>query len=415
MAAGIPISVAVIGATFLALAVAGGAPLALVPQQMFIGGDSFPLLAVPFFIFAGCIMHVGGSTERLVALAQALVGRLRAGFGMVAIVTAMFFAGISGSAVADTSAVGGVLGPAMIERGYRRGLVASLLASAGAIGPIIPPSIIMIVYGSITDLSIGALFLGGFAPGILIGMGLMGITYIYSFMYPEMSRGARMGWGELRRAAWRAAPSLMLPIVVIGGILGGVFTATEAGAVACVYALAIGALVHRKLSLASLWSALVETAETTGVVMLLIVASLAFGWLLSQNRFEIVFERAVVTLSFGSSGVALAIVIIMLLMLGFFFEVMAAAIMLAPTLHAVGLKLGYDPIHFGLVVVVALMIGAVTPPVGVLLFLGCRIANTTLVEAWKFVYPYTFAMVAVLFLIAYVPWIVLFLPKLLMR
>ncbi len=409
---GLPIPVAILGSSLFTLWLSASAPMTLVPQQMFLGADSFPLLAVPFFILAGKLMHVGGCTRRLVALAQALVGHMRASLGMISIVAAMFFAGISGSAVADTSAVGGVMAPAMIAQGYKRGLVACLLASAGAIGPIIPPSIIMIVYGSITHLSIGALFLGGFIPGVLIGLALMAITFLYSLKYKEMAIGTYTPWAGVWKQAGGASLALLLPVLVVGGILRGVFTATEAGVVAVLYALVLSLFVYRELPISSLKSAFIETGETTGVVMLLLVASMSSGWILSQNRFDEWAINFIKSLSFGNSHLVLALVIAFLLILGCFLEVMAAAIMLAPTLQTLCVQMGWDPIHFGVVVVVTLMIGAVTPPVGILLFLGCRIVDITLEEAWKFVYPFVFAMIVVTYLCAYVPGLVVFLPNL---
>ncbi len=217
------------------------------------------------------------------------------------------------------------------------------------------------------------------------------------------------------KQAGEASLALLLPFIVVGGILKGIFTATEAGVVAVLYALLLSLFVYRELSISSLKSALIETGETTGVVMLLIVTSMSLGWILSQNRFDEWAINLIKSLSSGNSHVALALVIAFLLIFGCFVEVMAAAIMLAPTLHSLGLQMGWDPIHFGVVVVVTRMIGAVTPPVGILLFLGCRLTNINLEEAWKFVYPFVFAMIVVTYLCAYVPVLVLFLPHLFFR
>jgi len=261
MVVGMPVALAMGLSAFVVVLLKGDINPIVMAQRMFVGVDSLPLLAIPYFILAGALMEMGGISLRLVRFASTLVGHIRGGLGMVTVVASMIFAGISGSAAADTSAIGSIMMPAMIRRGYKRGFVVVLQASAGTIGPIIPPSILMIIYGSMTGLSVGRLFMAGLIPGILIGVSLMTLTYYYA-RRDNYEGETRATWGETAKAAWQALPAMALPIVIIGGILGGIFTATEAGVTAVVYALIVGFFVYRELKLRDLPRILANAAMT---------------------------------------------------------------------------------------------------------------------------------------------------------
>ena len=410
MVVGMPVALAMGLSAFLVVLLKGDIDPIVMAQRMFVGVDSLPLLAIPYFILAGGLMEVGGISLRLVRFASTLVGHVRGGLGMVAVVASMIFAGISGSAAADTSAIGSIMMPAMIRRGYKRGFVVVLQASAGTIGPIIPPSILMIIYGSMTGLSVGQLFMAGLIPGILVGVSLMALTYYYA-RRDGYEGEARATWGDTAHAAWQALPAMALPLVIIGGILGGIFTATEAGVTAVVYALIVGFFVYRELKLRDLPRILANAAMTSFGLLFIVANAAMFGWVLAREEFPRLTVGFLASLT-NDPRVILLLVILFLLAVGCFVETISAMIILVPMLFATGAAYRIDPIHFATMIVILLLIGTITPPVGILLYLTCAMTKTPISEALKYITPFVIAMLAVVLLVAYIPEISLFVPRL---
>ena len=410
MFVGMPVALAMGLSALVVVLLKGETSPLVMAQRMFVGVDSLPLLAIPYFILAGALMEEGGISLRLVRFASTVVGHIRGGLGMVAVVASMIFAGISGSAAADTSAIGSIMMPAMIRRGYKRGFVVVLQASAGTIGPIIPPSILMIIYGSMTGLSIGRLFLAGFIPGVLIGLSLMALTYYYACRdgYEGESRAS---WRDTLVATWEALPAMALPVVIIGGILGGIFTATEAGVTAVVYALLVGFFVYRELKLRDLPRILANAAMTSFGLMFIVANAAMFGWVLAREEFPRLTVGLLTSLT-NDPDVILLLVIVFLLLVGCFVETISAMIILVPMLFTTGAAYRFDPIHFAMVIVILLLIGTITPPVGILLYLAAAMTKTPISETLKYIFPFVLAMLAVVILVAYVPQVSLFVPNL---
>lgn len=394
--------------------VAGGAPIPLVvvPQRMLVIIDSFPLMAVPYYILAGELMERGGISLRLVNFAAALVGRVRGGICLVAVLSSMIFAGISGSGAADTAAIGSLTIPAMIKKGYPPGWVAALQGVAGAIGPIIPPSIVMLIYASIANQSPARMFLGGIVPGVLIGLGLMTVAWVYSVRHGFGAEAAATP-REVLRTTVDAAWALVSPAIILGGIFTGVFTATEAGVVAVVYALLVGTCVYRELRWADLPAALVRAALTTTIVMFIVAASGIFGWLLAAAKAPLLAAEFLQTLT-TSPFLVFLIVIAFLLVVGGLMEEAASIIILVPVLHPMAQRFGIDPLHWAVILSMTLVVGAVTPPVASFLFISTALAKTTLGEASRNVWMFLAIMVGVILLCVVFPGLILFLPRWLM-
>ncbi len=404
---GMPVAFAMAIAAVLTLLSLGDVSLLLVPQRMYLSLNSFPLLAVPFFILAGELMNVGGITKRIVAFAGALVGHFRGGLGHVNVVANMIMAGVSGSASADAVAIGSVMIPAMIQAGYPAPFAAGLTASAATIGPIIPPSIVMVIYGSMTGVSIGAMFLGGIIPGVLIGFGLMGIVWLYAKRrgWPREARvTGREVWRRFRDAFWALLP----PFIIVGGILSGVFTATEAGVVACLYSGFVGFVVYRELTWEKLWNILLNAAITTSVPMIIVAGASVFGWVLARQRFANMMVDFVIDLT-TSPLVAYLIIVAILLFIGLFVEALAAILIFVPVLLPIGQRFGFDPVHYALVIIIAMLIGTVTPPVGLQLYIASAISRVPVPKV--VVWPFVGAMTAVLILIVLLPATVTWIPN----
>ncbi|BCV24145.1 TRAP transporter large permease [Gelria sp. Kuro-4] len=405
----VPVGVALGMASTAALLFAGTMPIALISQRMYSAMDSFPLLALPFFLLAGKLMEHGGISTRLVRFASSLVGHIRAGIAMVSVVTSMFFAGISGSAVADTAAVGGVLIPAMLGKGYDKDYAAAVQATAGSIGVIIPPSVPMVIYGVTAGVSIGNLFLGGFIPGVLVGLSLMAVAYFIGGQrgYAGDPRATlAQVWQSFKESVW----ALVMPVIILGGILGGIFTPTEAAAIAVVYAAFVGFFVYKGLTLEKLPDILIETVVGTGTIMLIIGTASLFAWILTSARVPQMIGEAFLGIS-RSSTVILMLINVLLLIVGTFIETNAAIIMLAPILLPLVKTMGVDPVFFGVMMVVNLAIGMATPPVGVTLFVVCSITKRTIREIFPTVLPFLGAMIAILILITVFPSLVTFMPS----
>jgi C4-dicarboxylate transporter DctM subunit len=407
----IPIAISIALASIAAILVKGNIPLVVVVQKMFTATDSFPLMAVPFFILAGSLMEYGGISRRLVDFANTIVGRLSGGLALVSIIASMFFGAISGAAAATVAAIGTILIPAMIRRGYDRGFATAVQATAGTLGVMIPPSIPMVIYGVLTGVSIGALFIGGILPGILVGISLMLVAYKIS-----KDRGykgdEKVGFNKILMAFKDAILALLMPVIILGGIYGGVFTPTEAAVVAVVYGFIIGFFVYKELKLKHLKDILTNTVVSTAMIMFIIATASVFGWLLASEQIPQVVANAMLSLS-RNPIVILALINILLLFIGTFMETVAAIIILVPVFLPVITQIGIDPLHFGLIIVVNLAIGMVTPPLGVCLFVGCGIANIKLEDITRAVWPFLIVMIVDIILITYIPAISTFLPKML--
>ena len=388
----------------------GKVPLYLIPQRMFTGVDSFVLMAIPFFMLAGELMDATGILDRMLKFADALVGRIRGGIAHVNVVAGMILSGVSGSAVADASAIGSALLPVM-KKEYGIDFGAGVVSGAAALGPIIPPSIPMIIYAASTSgMSVAALFLSGVVPGLLIGLGMMVTIYIIARMRKYPVRKERLGAREFFARTKRAIPTLVMPIVVLGGILGGVFTATEAGVVAVVYALIFGFFISKELKLHHIPPALLKAGVTTSVVFLLIATANAVSWLVTTQQVPALMSAYLKSIS-PSPLLYLLIVNIFLLIVGCLMETAAALIMLVPILAPIAASYGIDPLHFGFVVVMNLVIGLITPPVGVVLFVVGGLANISMERVVRAVWPHLIWQLVVLALVTYFPELSLWVPR----
>jgi len=376
---------------------------ALFPQRMFGMLDTYALLALPFFILAGSVMSHGGLSLQLVRFARTLVGHLRAGLCHAAVVSSMVFANVSGSSTADASAIGSVVIPTMKRAGYRPGFAAALLACTGTIAAIIPPSMVMVVYGSMAQVSIGGLFLGGILPGFLIGLFMMITIKIHTYLpgFPELREtSGRLDFCEAWRALIEVWPALLAPVVIIGGILTGVFTATEAGVVACFYAFLVSKFVYKQLRFRDLPRIFLDAAVTTSMVSGIIAMAGGFGWLLQYLQFNELAIGLLTSVTTSKTGLLLLLAVTMLV-LTMFVESMAILIIFVPVAAYIGSAAGADPFQLGLIMVMANQIGSTTPPVAVLLFVTTSIAETTYDQTVRFVLPFILVEVLVLALVVF--------------
>jgi len=390
----------------------GGFSLAILPQMVFSGLAHFPYLAVPLFVLAGMLMETGGISKRIVDLANALVGHIRGGMGMVVMVATIFFSDISGSSAADTAAIGSVMIPPMKKRGYDASFAAALVTAAAGMGVLIPPCLTMVVFGSLTNTSIGALFLAGFVPGISMGLILMLLTYIIA-RKKNLPREKRATLWELLVAVKRSLLSLFMGVIILGGIILGIFTATEAAAVAVVYGFILSVVVYREIKLSQLPEILWKSAAISGVVMLVVGISYAFGWVMAREMIPMKLAAFMADIP-GGKYVFLLAVNILLLAMGMFFDASLSVIIVVPIIFPVAVSLGVDPVHFGTFVVMNLGIGFTTPPFGISLIIASSIAKIPLTSIVKPILPYIMTMIGFLLVITYVPWFSLVLPRLFM-
>lgn len=407
---GVPISFS-LGLVSLGQIVANGLPPMIVIQRMFTGADSIALIAIPLFILAGELMFQGGMSKRLVNFADALIGHFPSGLAMVSILACMFFAAITGSAIAATAAIGGIMIPLMVERGYEKEFCAPLLACSGSIGPIIPPSIPLLIYGVLANVSVAKLFIGGFVPGIIMGMALMIYSYIVGKKRNYKGRSEKAPNSEIISTAKDAFLALLMPIIIIGGIMSGKFTATESGAIAVFYALVVGAFVYRELKFENMYSVLVNCAKSTGQVLIVVAFASLFTWVITVDQIP-QQVGAFLAANISNKFMMLIVINIILLIAGTFIDTTSAIVIFAPLFIPLVSALGIDLIHFGLIMAVNLTIGMCTPPLGVCLFVSGAIAKVSLKEQMRDLGPMLTVLIIVLLMVTYIPQTVLFLPNL---
>ena len=397
----VSIAVSIGGAAILGIALFDSDKLILVPKEMFTAIDRFPLAAVPFFILAGNLMETGGISRRLVNFAKSLVGGVQGGLPMSCVLTCMIFAAVSGSSVATTFAIGSILIPALIKHGYPVGYAAALQATSAELGVIIPPSIPMILFGVSAEVSIGELFVAGVGPGLLIGGALMLFVHLYC-RYTGLGKNDGDGRLGVGRATREAAWALLMPVIILGGIYGGIFTPTEASVVAVFYALVVGMVVHRELGFKALGPVLRKSVISSAVIMFIIANAGLFAFLITRAGIPDAIG-AWLTSVLQSPAWFLLGVNAALFVIGMFIETSAAIIVLAPILVPVAMHFGVDPVHFGTIMVVNLALGMITPPFGVNLFAACTVARISLDKIVKDLIPFVLVIIACLMLVTYVP------------
>ena len=414
---GVPVAFVLGIATTIYLITAEAMPLSSIPQRIFAGLDQFVLMSIPFFILSGALMNEAQLTGRLIQFANHLVGRWRGGLAQANVLASIFFGGITGAATADVAALGPILIPAMEKQGYRRDFATAVTVASSLCGPLIPPSIPMLVYGISSGASIGALFLAGVTPGVAIGLAMLVLNrYLLRDMPPQSSAAETTSWlvkGRDFLASLRIAlVALMMPVIIVGGVVGGIVTPTESSVVAVLYAMAVG-IAMRTLKLRVMWELIAGAAIVSATIMLIVAAANLLGWVLAFERIPQAVASAFLALT-DQGWVFLILVIILLLIVGLFLETSGAIIILTPVLLPAAEAYGFDPVHFGVVMVFGLVIGLLTPPVGLCLFVGCSIGNVTMAQLTRAVLPYLALLIVAYVFFAFVPAASLWLPNLLM-
>ncbi len=399
-----PIAVALGLASVSYLAIADLAPMMIVAQRMVAGIDSFTLLAIPLFLLAGMLMVHGGLAPRIVDFCAALVGRSTGGLAIVMIAACMLFGSLSGSGVADVLAIGTMMLPSMKQRGYHPGFSSAALGCAGSLGTVIPPSIVLIVYGTATNTSVGQLFVGAIIPGLLLGLSLMAVAWWIS-RRNDWRGGEPASLRVIGRSFVAAVPALIAPLIIVGGIRVGIFTPTEAAGAGVVYALLIGGVFYRSLTWRQIKFILADTTEMTGSILLVIASASVFGWILAAERVPQLAVNGIVALT-DSPLLAMMLMMLVVLMLGTFMESLAIILILAPVFLPVLDAYAIDPVYFGILLTVNLAIGANTPPLGIDLMAACRTAGIPMSAAFRHLLPFLGAMIAVLILLLVFPQIV---------
>ncbi|RUR57261.1 TRAP transporter large permease [Vreelandella populi] len=408
---GMPIAFA-LGIASTAYLLMEGISLTIVPQRMYAGIDTFVLLCIPGFVLAGNLMNVGNITEHIVRFSNALLGHIRGGLGLANVGGSMIFGGISGTAVADSASIGSVMIPGMAKAGYDKPFAAAVTAASSTVGPIIPPSVPMIIAGSLSGISVGRMFLAGAVPGLLMGVAMMVTVYILAVRrgYPKEKRVPVL---QLLREAKTAFWALLMTVIILYGIIGGFFTPTEASIVASLYALVVGMYVYKGLTWRKLPSILVDTVLTSSALLLMVGLANLFGWILTSEQIPQMIATLILSIS-ENPLIVLLILNLILLFVGAFMETIAALIILFPALVGVATGVGVDPVHFAVIAVLNLMIGLTTPPVGVCLFVVAGIGKLPMLTVARAIVPFLLCNLAVLMLVTYVPAISLWLPNLLM-
>jgi tripartite ATP-independent transporter DctM subunit len=389
-----------------------GMPIAAILNQMFTGINSFPLLAVPFFMILGSLLNEGGITDRLLKFSNAWVGHIKGGLGHVNVLVSMLFAGLSGSSAADTSGIGGMLIPAMFRQGFNKEFTVAITACSSVLGVIIPPSILMVLYGAMAQVSVGALFFSGIVPGILIGLSQMVYTYFMAkkYDYPKMEW---MPWKQKFITTARALPPLSIPLIILGGITAGVFTATEAAVVAVVVGLVLVYIVYREAPLRELPKLFTDGVISYSYSMFAVASACVMGWLIAYLDAPSMIARGMVSITTSYFGVY-TLLVIFLLIIGTFLSPVTSIIIFMPIIQEMGKVAGINPVHLGLIVTLCLSIGQVTPPYGICLLIGCQIGQVSIPSAFKACAPILLLSVLIIFLGIAVPELFLFIPRLFM-
>lgn len=410
---GVPVAFSIGASSALWLIITNYKPIILVAQSLVMGCNSFPLLAVPLFILMGVIMGGGGISKRIIQWCESFIGNRRSGLGTITVVACMFFAALTGSGPATVAAIGSLLIPAMVKKGYNKKTATGLVAAAGALGPIIPPSIPMIIYGVTMNLSIPKMFIGGIGPGILIGLSLILVNWVISLKI-NLKEEEKKPFSLIYflKSTWNALPALLLPIIILGGIYGGIFTPTEAAAVGVTYSIIVGLFVYRELKIKDFPWMLITACETSAMVMFIIAAAKLLGWIMVSTRLPITIGNFVVSIVHDKI-IYILLLNLLLFFVGSLMDTIAAIILLAPIMVPIGLNYGLDPLHLGVVFVVNLVIGYVTPPFGYNLFTASSITNLKLEEVVKGVLPFLAIEMVLVLIISFIPEIVTWLPSIL--
>ncbi len=385
-------------------------PLFMIPQKMFDGVNSYILLAVPLFMLAGSFMDQGGMSRRLVDLSESLVGHFRGGLAITSVLSSMLFAGVSGSAAADTAAVGSVLIPPMKKKGYDKNFAASIVAAGGSIGVIIPPSIPMIIFAFIANISVGKLFLAGIIPGIIIGLSLILLVIFKSRNLQIDVENRKFNFSKFKVALKEAVWALGIPFIVVGGILGGIFTATESAAVAVVYSFFVSSVIYRELTWKKIYKAALYAVNTSSIILIIISIATVFSWFLSMNNIQEILSNTFLSLS-GNKYVLLILINIFLLVMGTFVETTASLILFVPVVAPLLNTIGIDPLTSGVMIVTNLAIGMLTPPLGICLIVSGAIADTKILNISKAIIPFLIIMILDLLLITFIPFLTTYLPS----
>jgi tripartite ATP-independent transporter DctM subunit len=389
-------------------------PYVLVSQRVFVGLDNFLILAVPLFILAGKLMNASGITRRLIDFFYVIIGHIRGGLAYVNIVASVFFAGITGAGAADTAAIGSIMIPAMKKEGYSSEYSGAVTAISSTIGPTIPPSIAMVVYGAMAETSIAKLFLAGFIPGLLLGFAQILVAGFFARRQKFPVRQKVLSMRTVTTGFFNTILAIMMPIILLGGILSGIFTPTEAAGVAVFYALIVGFFIYRELKISTFLKIIYETSVLTGTILIILAMAHLFGWILAAETVPEIIANAMTSVT-KNPILILFLINILLLFLGTIMETLAAIILMTPILLPLAQSIGIDPIHFGIIMTVNLNIGLATPPLGVCLLVASPIADVSLEKIALSAVPFLLASIAVLFIITYTPQLVLFLPNLLMQ
>ncbi|WP_134699197.1 TRAP transporter large permease [Ammoniphilus sp. YIM 78166] len=405
MALGVPIAFALLVSGIALMAFLGMFDPQIIAQNLIKGADSFPMLAVPFFILAGELMNAGGISKRIVNFAMAMFGHVRGGLGYVAIFASILFAGLSGSAVADTAALGAILIPMMVKAGYDRNRSTGLIAAGGIIAPVIPPSIPMILFGVTSGVSITKLFMGGIIPGLLIGVGLV-VTWYLLARKGNFEVQPRKSTKEMLVATRDAFWALMLPVIIVGGLRGGIFTPTEAAVVAAFYALFVGLFIYRELKMGDLYKVLVDSAKTTSIVIFLVAAAMVSAWMITIANIPMLLTELLEPFVANQLLLMLAIVALVLI-IGTSMDLTPTVLILTPILMPIVKVAGIDPVYFGIVFILACCIGLLTPPVGTVLNVACGVGNISIQNILRGIWPFLLVEVVVLLLLILFPDIVL--------
>jgi C4-dicarboxylate transporter DctM subunit len=407
----IPIAVALGLASFFAIMFSDlTIPLVMIPQRIFTSLDSFPFMAVPFFMFAGVLMEAGGISRRLVTFAKSLVGCLPGGLGIITVVSSAFFGAISGSNAATVAAIGGIMIPSMEKESYPKDYSCAIAAAGGTLGVVVPPSVPMITYGVISGASIGTLFIAGIVPAMLMVLSLSFVIMIVA--HRKNLPREKISKKELIRSFVDAIFAILMPVIVLGGIYGGVFTPTEAAAVSCIYALLVTFVIYREISIKALSGLIIQAGQATAVVFFIIATSGAFSWLLTSERIPEMITSGF--LSISNNGIIIMLMInILLLILGVFLETNAIILLVTPMLLPIAMEIGLDPVVFGIILIVNTSVGMITPPMALNIVIASGIGNSTIERISKAIVPFFLVLVADILIISFVPEIIRFLPKIL--